>query len=241
MIHIDANKEDIAELVLMPGDPLRAKFIAENFLDNFKQINYVRNMFGYTGEYKGKKITVIGSGMGMPSMGIYAYELFTGYDVKTIIRIGSCGSINEDLKLREVVLVNSTYNEGNFALNFNSSNSHIAYPDSNLNNLIEDIYNKKYKDIFKLKKENITTTECFDVYMQTKEQFWNRLPKDLNIKACEMEAFALFEIAKTLNKKAACLLTVVDGSYTTEKLTPEEREKDLNNMIILALDTIINI
>ena len=127
--HISSKKEDIASIVLMPGDPLRAKYIAENFLENAKLVNSVRNIFAYTGNYKNKRITVFASGMGMPSIGIYSYELYKFYDVDIIIRIGSCGAYSEDLNLFDTILVEKSYTEGNFAYALNSINEHISEAD----------------------------------------------------------------------------------------------------------------
>ena len=135
--HISSKKEDIANIVLMPGDPLRAKYIADNFLEDAKLVNSVRNMFAYTGYYKGKKITVFASGMGMPSIGIYSYELYHFYNVDTIIRIGSCGAYTEDLNIFDTILVNQSYTEGNFAYALNGSNKHIASSSSCINEIIE--------------------------------------------------------------------------------------------------------
>ena len=134
--HNEAKKEDIAEIVLMPGDPLRAKYIAENFLENYKLVNSVRNMYGYTGYYKGKRLTVFASGMGMPSMGIYAYELYKFYDVKSIIRLGSCGAYSPNLNIFDTILVNTSYTEGNFAYGLEGVDCHRAFADKELNNAI---------------------------------------------------------------------------------------------------------
>ena len=136
--HNEAKKEDIAKIVLMPGDPLRAKYIADNFLENPKLINSVRNMFGYTGTYKAKEITVFSSGMGMPSMGIYSYELFKFYGVEKIIRIGSCGAYDKNLNLFDTILVDQSYTEGNFAYTWNEENCHIAQSSKELNQQIEE-------------------------------------------------------------------------------------------------------
>ena len=124
--HNEANLGDIAKTVIMPGDPLRAKYIAENFLDNYKLVNSVRGMYAFTGNYKGKEITVMASGMGMPSMGIYSYELYKFYGVENIIRIGSCGAYRPDLKLFDIVLSENVFSEGNFALTLNNENCHIV-------------------------------------------------------------------------------------------------------------------
>ena len=237
-IHCNAKKEDIKKIVLMPGDPLRAKYIAENFLENARLVNTVRNMLAYTGTYKGKEITVFSSGMGMPSIGIYAYELYKFYDVDTIIRIGSCGSYNYDLNLFDTILVNQSYTEGNFAYEWSEQESHIAKSDDELNNIIE----KTAKEInIPCIKGNTFCNDCFDGYLDDISKFINRFPKDLNILACEMEAFALFYMANYFHKKAACLLTVVDAYYKNQESTSEEREKSLNNMITLALESSLKI
>ena len=235
-IHCNAEKEDIKKIVLMPGDPLRAKYIAENFLENVKLVNTVRNMFAYTGTYKGKELTVFSSGMGMPSMGIYCYELYKFYDVDAIIRIGSCGSYNRNLNLLDTILVNQSYTEGNFAYEWSEKECHIAKSSETLNEIIE----KTAKEInISYTKGNTFCNDCFDGYLDDIEGFINRFPKDLNILACEMEAFALFYMANYLNKKAACLLTVVDDYYNKTSSTSEQREKSLNDMITLALESAI--
>ncbi len=234
-IHCNAKKEDIEKTVLMPGDPLRAKYIAENFLENAKLVNTVRNMLAYTGTYHGKKVTVFSSGMGMPSMGIYSYELFKFYDVEKIIRIGSCGSYTPDLKLFDTIIVNKSYTESNFAYSWTEKESHIAEGDFSLNDTLEDIAKKIN---IPYTRGNTFCNEAFDGYLADIPSFINRFPKDLNIIACEMEAFALFYMANYFHKKAACLLTVVDSYYTKQESTSEEREKSLNNMIRLALESI---
>ncbi len=234
-IHCNAQKEDIEKTVLMPGDPLRAKYIADNFLTDVKLVNSVRNMLAYTGKYNGKKVTVFSSGMGMPSMGIYSYELFKFYDVDKIIRIGSCGSYSKDLKLFDTIIVDKSYTESNFAYAWSEKESHIAEADTELNNNLEELA-KKLKIPYE--RGNTLCNEAFDGYLDDIPSFIKRFPKDLNIIACEMEAFALFYMANHFNKKATCLLTVVDSYYTKEESSSEEREKSLNNMIKLALESI---
>lgn len=234
-IHCNAKKEDIEKTVLMPGDPLRAKYIAENFLENVKLVNTVRNMLAYTGTYKGKKVTVFSSGMGMPSMGIYSYELFKFYDVDRIIRIGSCGSYNESLNLFDTILVDNSYTEGNFAYEWSETECHIAGASRELNEIIENTASKIGIPYI---KGNTLCNDCFDGYLADIPGFINRFPKDLNIIACEMEAFALFYMANYFHKDASCLLTVVDSYYKNQESTSEEREKSLNNMITLALESI---
>ena len=234
--HISSKKEDIAKTVLCPGDPLRAKYIAENFLENSRLVNSVRNILAYTGTYKGKEITVFASGMGMPSMGIYCYELYKFYDVETIIRIGSCGAYDDSLNLMDTVLVKKSYTEGNFAKAINNKDCHLIESDLDLNNKIKQTAEKLN---IKCIEGNALCSECFDYYIEDINTLLNRLPSDLKISACEMEAFALFYTAKYLNKKAACLLTVVDSHYKKQEISAEAREKSLNNMIILALETAI--
>ena len=233
-IHCNANKEDIAEIVLMPGDPLRAKYIAENFLDDYKLVNSVRGIYTYTGKYKGKEITVMASGMGMPSMGIYSYELYKFYEVENIIRIGSCGSYKPTLKLFDIILAEKTFSESNFALTLNNDDCHIVSSDSELNSKIIDTAQNNNINIF---SGNTVCTDCFDLYMTDVNRFLARVPDGFNPVSAEMEAFALFYVAKLLNKKAACLMSVVDSKYIKEIATPEERQTGLNNMIKLALDS----
>lgn len=232
VIHNEAKYGEIAKKVLMPGDPLRAKYIAENFLEDVKQVNSVRNMLAYTGKYKDKEITVMGSGMGMPSMGIYAYELFTFYDVEFILRIGSCGAYGEDLNISDLLLVNSSYAEGNFSKNLTGIENHISYPDKEITDEIEEYARELNIDI---KRVNTACSECFEGYTPDIYAFSSRFPKELDIKASEMEAFALFETAKLTNKKSACLLTVADivGKVAMDV---SDREKSLNNMIKLGLE-----
>lgn len=233
--HNEAKLEDIASTVLMPGDPLRAKYIADNFLTDVKLINSVRNMYGYTGLYKGKKITVFASGMGMPSMGIYCYELYKFYNVQNIIRIGSCGAYSPDLNIFDTLLVDNSYTEGNFAYALEGANCHTIQADESLNNIIENC--SKELNILPIVKGNVLCSEVFDYYVKNIDDLISRFPKNLNIIGAEMESFALFYTAKYLNRKAACLLTVVDSHYKNQAITAEEREKSLNNMIVLSLES----
>ena len=237
-IHCNAKKEDIKSVVLMPGDPLRAKYIAENFLENARLVNTVRNMLAYTGSYKGKEITVFSSGMGMPSMGIYCYELYKFYDVNTIIRIGSCGSYNKNIKPLDTILVEDSYTESNFAFSWNGKDCHIAYPCEETNKTIEAVAKENNLPFV---KGSTLCGDCFDRYLEDLDSLINRFPKDLNIIGAEMEAFSLFYLAKCLNKKAACLLTVVDSLYSTEELSSKERETSLNTMIKIALKSAVKI
>lgn len=236
--HISSKKEDIAKIVLCPGDPLRAKYIAENFLENARLVNSVRNMLAYTGTYKGREITVFASGMGMPSMGIYCYELYKFYDVDTIIRIGSCGAYAEDLNLFDTILVEKSYTEGNFAKALNNKDCHLTQADDSLNCILKETANEKNINFI---PANVLCSECFDYYIEDINILLNRLPKDVSITAAEMESFALFYTAKYLNKKAACLLTVVDSHYKKQEISADEREKSLNDMITIALESALKI
>lgn len=236
--HNEAKIGEIAKTVIMPGDPLRAKYIAENFLDNYKLVNSVRGMYAYTGIYKGKEITVMAHGMGMPSIGIYCYELYKIYGVENIIRIGSCGAYKPELKLFDIVLSENVFTESNFALTLNNEDCHIVSADSSLNNIIANTSKETNINIY---IGNTVCTDCFDFYMTDVNQFLARIPKEFDPASAEMEAFALFYVAKILNKKAACLMSVVDSKYIREIATPEERQKGLNNMIKLALDSSLKI
>ena len=232
--HNEAKKEDIAKIVLMPGDPLRAKYIADTFLKDVKLVNSVRNMLGYTGTYKGKRLTVFASGMGMPSIGIYSYELYKFYDVDTIIRIGSCGAYTEELNLLDTILVDNSYTEGNYAFELTGEEKHIDSSNAEVNSIIENT--AKELDIPYV-KGNTLCTDCFDYYIKDVNELIKRFPKDLNIIGAEMEAFALFYNAHYLGKKASCLLSVVDSHYKHEEISAEERQTSLNSMITLALES----
>ncbi len=236
--HNEAKKEDIAKIVLTSGDPKRCEYIAKKYLTNTKLVNSVRGMTAYTGEYKGKKITVFPMGMGMASLGIYAYELYKFYDVEVIIRMGTCGTPSKEMDILDTVLLEASYTESNFALAINrDNNTHIAYASKKINKLIEQTAKEEHLNY---KKGNGLCSEVFDVYLNDEkyQDMINHLPKELNIIAVEMEAFALFYIANMLNRHAACLLTLVDSRYKPdETVTSEDREKKLDNMIEIALNT----
>lgn len=234
--HNSAEKGDIAKTVIMPGDPMRAKYIAEKYLTDYKLVNEVRGMYAYTGLYKGKRITVMAHGMGMPSVGIYAYELYKFYDVEEIIRIGSCGAYEKEMQLFDIILSTAVYTESSFALTLNNDLCHIAYSDEDLNAKIGKV---AYQNNIKLYRGMTACLDCFDVYATDISKFFDRMPKDVKPIAAEMEAFALFYIAKMLGKKAACLMSVVDSKYIKDEVTPEEREKGLDKMIELALDAVL--
>lgn len=236
--HNEANKGDIAKTVIMPGDPLRAKYIVKNFFDDYKLVNQVRGMYAYTGNYKGKKLSVMAHGMGMPSIGIYSYELYKFYDVENIIRIGSCGAYKPELKLFDIILSENVFSESNYALTLNNENCHITSASNKLNSIIEDTAIENNID---LTRGNSVCTDCFDVYMTDINQFLSRLPDGFNPVSAEMEAFALFYNAKLLNKESSCLMSVVDSKFITDVATTEERQTGLNNMISLALNSAIKI
>ena len=228
--HINALETDIAKTVIMPGDPLRAKYIAETYLTDYKLVSSVRNMYAYTGFYKNKRVTVMGSGMGIPSMGIYSYELYKFYNVENIIRVGTAGAYTTDLNLYDILLVKSSYSKSSYAKVQANIDDHILYSNESLNEKIRKTALDMQID---LKECQVCSSEAF--YNETEK------PEEMlanNCLACEMESFSLFENARYLNKKAACLLTISDNIVTKEATSSQEREKNLNKMIELALETI---
>ena len=237
-IHIEVkDKSDIAQLVLMPGDPLRAKYIAENFLDDAKCVTSVRNMLGFTGFYKGKKVTVMGSGMGMPSMGIYAFELFHYFNVEKIIRIGTCGAVSPKANINDMILSDKVYSESNFAYTFNNHRERIVVADPSLNKSVMEAANELSLN-GNLHVGMLTTMDVFGPYIDF-ERVLGRIPKNLDILGEEMEAFGLIHIANSMGRKATAIATVVDSKYSNVVLTIEQRQTSLNNMIKLALEAII--
>ena len=229
--HNDAIVGKIAKTVLMPGDPLRAKFIAETFLENAVMFNAVRNMFGYTGTYKGKEISVMGSGMGMPSIGIYSYELYTQYGVENIIRIGSAGAYHESLNIYDVVIADSAYSESSYALVQSGYKEDKTYPSQELNNLLK----QAAADLnIPMHDTCVHSSDVF--YRQGGIGYVQGLIEDHGCKCVEMESFALFANATVLNKKAACLLTISDSFVSEEKTTAEERQNSFTNMMKIALE-----
>ena len=234
-VHIESKKEDIAEVVLMPGDPLRAKYIAEKFLTDYKLVNRVRNMFAYTGYYKDKRVTVFASGMGVPSIGIYSYELYKFYDVKKIIRIGTSGSFNKDIKVKDVVLSSGAYCKSYFDQLFDGEDIDSNESSKSLNDTIINTANSLS---IPLKIGKTITSDVFDLYSDSMEKFKSNFPED-DYLATEMEAFGLFYMASKFKREATCLLTVVDSFYDKNSLTSEEREKSLDQMITLALEAAI--
>lgn len=232
--HNEAKENEIAKVVLMSGDPLRAKYIAENFMEDTKQVNSVRGMYAYTGKYKGKEISVMGHGMGIPSMGIYSYELYKFYNVETIIRMGSCGGYIEELNLKDMILVDKAYSESTFGEVFAGNTEHFINSKNSCNDLIQ----KTAKEMnLTLKLGNI---HCTDAFYSTVADI-KGLYEKYGCLGAEMETFALFTVANELNKKASCILSVSDSLVKPDKLSAEERQTSLNNMIKLGLETAIRI
>jgi len=228
--HNQANMGDIAKTVLMPGDPLRAKYIAETFLENPVQFNTVRNMFGYTGTFNNKKVSVMGSGMGMPSIGIYSYELFSQYGVENIIRIGSAGAYADKVNIYDVVLVDKAWSESSYCKTQNGYTDEYTYPSEKLNEKIKKA----------AKKVDVPIHEgCIhssDVFYREGGTDFKKLFKEKGCLCVEMESFALFHNAKVLGKNAACLLTISDSFVTDEVTTAEERQTSFTNMMKIALE-----
>lgn len=226
-IHISAEKKEISNIVLMPGDPKRCEFIAKNYLTEVKMINSIRNMNSYTGIYKGKKISIIPSGMGMPSIGIYAHELYKEYNVDTIIRIGTCGSYKR--KLKEIILVEKAITASTFAFEYSGVINTQIRPNNMLNQLIKETAISKNIDII---NGIVYTTDAFYHRPNNKENDFDGI---------EMETFALLHIANSFGKKAASVLSVTDIIGTSKSLDPNEKETGLNTMIELVLDTVIKL
>ena len=230
-VHIESNKEDIAPRVLMPGDPNRATYIAEKYLENAKLVNRVRGELAYTGYYKGVSVTVFSSGMGIPSMGIYSYELFNDYDVEKIIRIGTAGSYKEDLEVYDILLADSIYSNTTFEEESGRPNVEILNTSAELNSVI---MNTARMSNVPLKVGRIHSSEAF--YTDNKD-----LSKELELgcMAVEMEAYALVSNANKFLRKATALLTISDNLITHVEIDSASREKKLDEMIVLALESII--
>ncbi len=230
--HIEADTKDlIAPVVLMPGDPLRAKKIAETYLENVSLFNQVRGMLGFTGTYKGKRISVMGSGMGFGSIGIYSYELYQFYDVQSIIRIGSCGAGNPDLNVMDIVLTDLAFSSEPFAKDAHGIDDKLIKGSQRISDLVKQVAGEKN---IKVHEGNVSSGS---VFYSTVSGDWEKILKENKIIALEMEAFALFANARALNREAACLLTVSDSDYKKDQnLTAEARQNAFNDMMILALE-----
>lgn len=230
--HINAKDGAFAKTVLMPGDPLRAKFVAETFLTDAKLVTSVRNCLGYTGTYKDVPVSVMASGMGMPSIGIYSYELYKFYNVENIVRIGSAGSYTERLNVMDVVLSSSAYSDSTFAMFHSGQESKVILPSAELNEII----------LKKAKELNIdcklAVVHSSDVFYSATET-WQEIKERTKSDCVEMESFALFSTAELLGKKATCLLTISDSFVTHVELSSEERQNSFTTMMKLALESAI--
>lgn len=227
--HINAEKSDFAKTVLMPGDPLRAEFIAKNYLENVKQINSVRNMYGFTGTYKGKEISVMGSGMGMPSMGIYSYELYNIFDVQNIIRIGSAGGVANNVELRDIIFGMSASTDSNYVSQYNLPGMYAPCCDfSLLKKAVEIAENKNIK----YHVGNILSSDTFYGDDETALLRWQKM----NVLAVEMETAALYMNAARAGKKALSIVTISDCPLKGESTTAEERQNTFTDMMEIALE-----
>ncbi|PPE04896.1 purine nucleoside phosphorylase [Entomoplasma ellychniae] len=231
--HIKAKKEDIAKFVLMPGDPLRAKVIAEKFLQDVRLVNDVRNMFMYTGYYKGIRITVAGSGMGCPSIGIYSYELYKFYDVDAIIRIGSAGSYKADIDLYSIYNVKEAYSESTYAKVAAGIDSEVIEASRNLFETINETAEEKGQKILSGR------IHSSDVFYREDSSLEFTIKHNLDV--VEMESFALFTNAITTKKMAACLLTVSDNLITHKETSADDRQNNFMGMVELALESVLKL
>ena len=231
--HNRANPGDFAKTVLMPGDPLRAQFIAETFLENPRLVTDVRGMLGYTGTYQGHPVSVMGGGMGMPSIGIYSYELYSQYGVENIIRVGSAGSYTPKAKIFDVVLATGAYSESNYAVTQSGDTDDIQKPSEELNNALRASAKKQGIPLIE------GTIHSSDVFYRedsgARPTYWEVLRDEKGCLAVEMESFALFHNARVLGKRAACLLTISDSFVSPEITTAEQRQTSFTAMMKVAL------
>ena len=230
-VHCEAKKEDIAPRVLMPGDPNRAKYIAEKYLKDAKLVNQVRGELAYTGTYKDVPVTVFSSGMGISSMGIYSYELFNIYDVESIIRVGTAGSYTEDLKVYDLLLADSAFSLSSYDIEVGRENMEVINSSPELNSLIQQTALLKGTE---LKTGRVHSSEAFYTESDDHSDYTN-----VGCLAVEMESYALFYNAKKAMKKATTLLTISDNLVTHEAIDSKARERKLDDMIVLALESII--
>lgn len=227
--HNSAKAGDFAKTVLMPGDPLRAKYIAETYLENPRQVNAVRNMFGYIGTYKGKEISVMGGGMGMPSIGIYSYELFNFYDVDQVIRIGSAGAFQDNIKLMDVVIGMGACTDSNYAYQYGLPGTFTPIADYELLNRAVETAKRQGTNVV---VGNVLSSDVFYNAMSNVNDLW----RDMGVLAVEMEAAALYMNAAKAGKKALCMLTISDHLYTGESLSAEDRQLGFGKMMEIALE-----
>lgn len=231
-VHINAKQGDIAESILLPGDPLRAKYIAETFLEEITCYNQVRGMLGFTGSYKGKRISVQGTGMGIPSISIYVNELIREYGVKNLIRVGSCGAIQKDIKVRDVILAMTSCTDSNI--------NRLTFPGFDYSpcasfELLQKAYQTGKQQGAKLRVGNVLTADVFyRESMEMVEKLGN-----YGVLAVEMETTALYTLASKYNANALSILTVSDHIFTGEETTAEERQTTFNEMVLMALDALV--
>lgn len=229
--HNSAKKGDIAETILLPGDPLRAKFIAETYLENPVKFNEIRNMLGYTGTYKGKKVSVMGTGMGIPSMGIYSYELIHFYDVKNLIRIGSCGAFKEDLDLYDIIFAMGACTNSNYAHQFDLPGTFSAIASWDLLHKAKQVADEKNIDV---KIGNVLSGDVFYTPDTDSYKKW----ANMNVLAAEMETYALYCNAANAGVNALTILTVSDSIVLEKETTAEERQKSFTKMMEIALELV---
>ena len=228
--HIKAEVGDFAPTVLMPGDPLRAKYIAENFLSDVKLVNSVRNILGYTGTYKGKRVSVMASGMGQPSIGIYSHELFTHFGVERIIRVGTCGSYRQDINLFDILICSGACTDSNWAGQFDlKGGTFSAISDFELTKQAYDAIKKRNLPV------HVGNILSSDIFYDVDPNSWKKWAA-LGCMGVEMESYALYATAARLNKKALCLLTVTDHFLKPEKASAQQREQGLRQMLEIALE-----
>lgn len=227
--HNNAKANDFAKTVLMPGDPLRAKYIAEIYLENPRQVTAVRNMFGYTGTYKGKEISVMGGGMGMPSIGIYSYELFNFYGVDQIIRIGSAGALQDHIKVMDVVIGMGACTDSNYAYQYGLPGTFAPIADYELMNKAIETAKRQGTNVV---VGNVLSSDVFYNADPTVNDRW----RSMGVLAVEMEAAALYMNAAKAKKKALCMLTISDHIYTGEALCAEDRQLGFGKMMEIALE-----
>lgn len=231
--HIAAKKEDIAKTVLMPGDPLRAKFIAETFLEDAVLVNDVRGVQGRTGKWKGVPVTVMASGMGIPAIGIYSWELYNFYDVDNIIRIGSAGALRDDLHLMDIVAAQGACTDSNFAHQFGINGTFAPIADYTLLSKAVEAAKEHGVD---MRVGNILSSDNFyaPAGMDSSDPW-----RDMGVMAVEMESAGLYMNAARAGKRALCICTISDHIYRSEELTAEQRQTSFTQMMEIALDTAV--
>ncbi|WP_313469159.1 purine-nucleoside phosphorylase [Carnobacterium sp.] len=233
-VHIEAKEGQIAETVLLPGDPLRAKYIAETFLTDVEQYNNVRNMFGYTGLYKGERISVQGTGMGLPSMMIYAEELITSYQVKNLIRVGTAGGMKMDVKVRDVVLAQGATTDS--SINRHTFHNQVDFAPLANFDLLRTAYEVGMEKGMNIKVGNVLSADRF-----YNEELDKKKLADYGVLAVEMEAAGLYTLAAKYNRKALAILTISDHLLTGEETSSQERERTFNDMMIVALEAALKL